>query len=312
MRSQSLSTRARATRRTARVMGLLTLSFFAVVVWQLQLLPLAWQVLQLRSDDARSRHAPLPLSDYRVDIEARPIEGIASNTSGLTYHTGTGTLFAVINRPPTVAEISTQGELLRLLPIDGLRDPEGIAHVQGNLFVIGEERENRLHWVRIGPSTTRVSVNGQPSLQLAMAPLKNQGIEGVSWDHAGQRLFVSQEIWPRKVWVIEGLATLARSDFQLSIREWRPAGGGMVPLGDYSSLTLHEPSGHLLLLSKLTGMVLAYAPDGSLAGTLPLWPGFRGLSRRVPQAEGIALAPGGEVYLVSEPNLFYRFSPGKR
>jgi uncharacterized protein YjiK len=32
-----------------------------------------------------------------------------------------------------------------------------------------------------------------------------------------------------------------------------------------------------------------------------------GLSRRVPQAEGLAVGPDGAIYVLSEPNLFYRF-----
>jgi len=296
-------------RRFVRLSGWLLLILAAVVVWQLQLLPLAWQLLRLQLLGPEPGTRSLALSSYRVGIEARPIAGIADNTSGLTYHPGSGTLFAAINRPPSVAEISTAGELLRLMPLDGVRDPEGIAHVQDDLFVVADERQNRLHWVRIGPGVLRLSAAGMPSLDLPPSPLRNQGIEGVSWDHAGQRLFVSQEIWPRKIWVVEGLPPLGQPDFRPSVNEWRPAGGGMPPVGDYSSVSLHEASGQLLVVSKLTGLVLAYAPDGSLAGTLPLWPGFRGLTQRVPQAEGIALDPAGTVYLVSEPNLFYRFDP---
>jgi len=312
MRSQTPRTRTQSPQGWIRLLGGLLLVMTAVVVWQLQVLPLAWQGLRLQTASESRRPTALPLSDYQVAIEAKPITGIADNTSGLTYHPASGNLFAAINRPPAVAEISTSGELIRLMPLDGVRDPEGIAHVQDDLFIIADERENRLHWIRIGPQATRLSVAGAPSLRLAMAPMDNQGIEGVSWDHVGQRLYVSQEIWPRKVWVVEGLATLSQPDFNLSIQEWRPAGGGMVPLGDYSSLTLHEASGHLLVLSKLAGMVLAYAPNGSLAGMLPLWPGFRGLTQRVPQAEGVALDSQGSLYLVSEPNLFYRFDRQQR
>jgi uncharacterized protein YjiK len=36
--------------------------------------------------------------------------------------------------------------------------------------------------------------------------------------------------------------------------------------------------------------------------------GRHGLQRSVPQAEGLASDEQGNLYLVSEPNLFYRFS----
>lgn len=311
MPTHASQARPRSIRRQfVRLAGGLLLTLAAVVVWQLQLLPLAWQLVGLQWRDAPPGRPALDLSSHRVGIEARPIAGIEDNASGLTYHPGSGNLFAAINRPASVAEISTAGELLRLMPLEGARDPEGIAHVQDDLFVVADERNNRLHWVRIGPQSERLVAEPIPGVALSPSPMRNQGIEGVSWDHVGQRLFVSQEIWPRKVWLIEGLNPQPRADLQPTIREWRPASGGMPPVGDYSSVSLHEASGQLLVVSKLTGMVLAYAPDGSLAGTLPLWPGFRGLRQRVPQAEGIALDPAGTVYLVSEPNLFYRFDPG--
>ena len=37
-----------------------------------------------------------------------------------------------------------------------------------------------------------------------------------------------------------------------------------------------------------------------------------GLKANVPQAEGIAVGSRGEIFLVSEPNLFYRFDPPGR
>src|SRR5690606_33062800 len=93
------------------------------------------------------------LADYRVTIEARPGAGLTRNLSGLTYSDATGTLFAVVNRPAAIAELSRDGRLLRRLLLPAGWDAEGIAHVEGDRFVIADEAGNLLHWVRLRGGT---------------------------------------------------------------------------------------------------------------------------------------------------------------
>ncbi len=76
---------------------------------------------------------------------------------------------------------------------------------------------------------------------------------------------------------------------------------------DLSSLQFDPGTGHLLALSDQSRLVLELDDDGKPISSLSLLRGQHGLSRSVPQAEGVAMDDQGRLYVVSEPNLFYRF-----
>ena len=127
-------------------------------------------------------------------------------------------------------------------------------------------------------------------------------------DGKDHRLFVVKEKLPLRVLVIRGLDVFnASTGFNIDISEWKSSSAASLFMSDLSSLTLHEPTGHLLLLSDESALVVEYAPDGQPISVLPLWRGFNGLQRKVPQPEGLAVGPDGALYVLSEPNLFYRF-----
>jgi len=289
---------------------LLTTGLF---VWYFKVPALGYYWLSTSLNAAQWQGSALWLPDYRVAIEGRPIQGLTRNASGLTFNTETGTLFTVINRPAQVAELTTDGRLLRVIPLDGAKDPEGITYVQGDTYVVADEHSHGLYWVQIRPDTARVSVAGQPSLRLSIDSVHNSSFEGVSWDSAQNRLFVVKEKLPLRVLVISGLdAFSASTGFNIDIAEWTSSSAAALFMSDLSSLTLHEPTGHLLLLSDESALVVEYAADGRPISMLPLWRGFHGLQRKVPQPEGLAVGPDGAIYVLSEPNLFYRFERSKR
>jgi len=76
---------------------------------------------------------------------------------------------------------------------------------------------------------------------------------------------------------------------------------------DLSSLTVHKETDHLLLLSHESHMRVEYNAGGQLLSLMGLQKGWSGLKDTVPQAEGLAVDAQRRLYIVSEPNLFYRF-----
>lgn len=277
-------------------------------LWLSGLAGLGMHLWNMRSSAAEWRDKGLWLPDYEVKIEALPIAGITDNLSGLTYNPDTGSLFAVINRPQAVVEITPEGKLLRTIPIDGARDPEGITHVAGDLFVLSDEGEQRLNWIEITPATSRLELAGTPQLTLDYGSYHNMGFEGVTWDDRTKRLFIAQEMWPVRVLVVEGLSqSLNGQGLNIRASEWKPQDRFGHFAADLSSLSVHDGTGNLLLLSHLTSALVEYAPDGRAVSVMPLWRGWNGLKATVPQAEGIATDDRGDIYLVSEPNLLYRF-----
>lgn len=256
--------------------------------------------------------ADLDLGDYTVATEARPIQGLGANVSGLTYSRATGTLFVAINRPPAIAELDLDGRLLRRLALPSAADPEGISHVEGDLFVVSDESDNSLHWVRVGAGDATPRPVAQMQLPLDFWHWHNLGLEGVSWDETRAELLVANEKWPRRVVAVRGLRlapTPSARDARLT--DWRTADADDMGGSDLSSLTTSPRSGNLLLLSDESARVTEYSRTGVALGTLDLRPGSHGLTQAVPQPEGLTLGPDGALYIVSEPNLFYRFLPRK-
>ncbi|MDR3352477.1 MAG: SdiA-regulated domain-containing protein [Zoogloeaceae bacterium] len=297
-------------RRWRRIL-LFALPVFLLVglAFFLKLPGLAWHWAGTLRQEEAWRHKGLWLPDYRATIDARPIEGVTRNASGLTYDDRTNTLYLAINKPAEIVELTPQGRVLRRIPVVGVEDLEGITHVRDEGFALIDERHQRIYWISIHPETAHIDVANADWLGLGILLNGNLGFEGISWNASQKRLLVAKEKFPLRVFQVEGLLSDKRPDtpINLQISEWRPEVGPEDFLRDLSSLSLHDRTGHLLVLSDESGLLAEYSAVGELISMMPLWRGWHGLARSIPQAEGVAVDARGTIYIVSEPNLFYRF-----
>jgi uncharacterized protein YjiK len=252
----------------------------------------------------------LGLADYRVVIEALPVEGVARDLSSLTFDPHRRTLFGVTNSDPHVVELTTDGRLLRKIPLDGLKDPEAIEYVAPGRYVVADERTQRLVEIGIDAETQRINAAAAPRLTIAIGGgTGNKGFEGLAHDPGTRRLFVGKERDPLRIYEVTGFAGQADGPPDIRVAD-RPARDRALFIRDLSGLHFDAASGHLLVLSHESRLVLELDDDGRPVGKLSLRGGEHGLARDVPQAEGLAIGDDGTLYVVSEPNLFYAFKRG--
>ncbi len=266
-----------------------------------------WFSLQqwLHADDWRQRS--LWLGDYQASIQGLPIAGLDDDLSALTYDPLRRSLFSVTNSNPHVIELGLDGRLLRSIPLHGFGDPEAIEYIAPGVFVISDEREQRLVKVHIDADTQTLHAADGQQLSLGIGRNGNKGFEGLAYDSQQHRLFVAKERNPTRIYQVSGFPHIdAGSPLAVHIAD-DAAHSGRLFLRDLSSLQYHAGSGHLLALSDESRLILELDVNGQPISSLSLRAGEHGLQQHVPQAEGVAMDEDGTLYLVSEPNLFYVF-----
>lgn len=248
------------------------------------------------------------LPEYQVRIDALPVAGVDNNLSGLTYDETRDQLWAVINGPEELLALSKDGELLARYPLNGFSDVEGVTYLGDNLLLLAEERDQALVVVEIPAQAGPLFREDYRALTIGIDLGGNQGFEGVGYDRARDRLFVVKEHSPRKLYEIRGLKASVQGNFNLQVIDRQTWIDHKVFATDFSSVHYDEQTGHLALLSDESQVMIELdAQDGKLISFRSLFSGFAGLQQSVPQGEGLTLDDQGNLYLVSEPNLFYRF-----
>ncbi|WP_339525227.1 SdiA-regulated domain-containing protein [Pseudomonas sp. EA_35y_Pfl2_R111] len=289
----------------------LALLLLGLVGQEYRLFERAWFNVQQWQHAGDGQQDSMRLSDYQVDLEAKVIEGLDNDVSALTFDPDRNSLFTVTNQNPQLIELSLDGELLRRIDLHGFGDAEAVEYISPGLYVISDERQHRLIKVRVDDATTKLHADQAQQFSLGIGLNGNKGFEGLAYDSVGQRLFVAKERDPMRIYEIHGFPQRdPQQPFAVHVVDDQKRDAGLF-VRDLSSLQFDERSGHLLALSDESRLVLELNIKGKPISSLSLLGGRNGLKRSVPQGEGIAMDNQGVLYLVSEPNLFYRFKkPG--
>ena len=247
------------------------------------------------------------LPEYQVRVDALPVASVANNLSGLTFDEHRNHLWAVVNNPEQLVALDRDGNFIAGYPLAGFKDVEGITYLGDNLLAVTEERSQSVVIVPVPDRPGALQRGDHASITLGIGAGENAGFEGVGYDRAGDRLFVVKEHSPRKLYEIKGIKATYNGQMNLEIIDREAWIEDKDMASDLASVHFDERTGHLVLLSDEAKMILELDGEGELVSFRSLWSGFAGLKDSVPQGEGMTFDAQGDLYLVSEPNLFYAF-----
>ena len=253
--------------------------------------------------------AATPLDSYVRSQGPLTLSGV-SNASGITWKSETDTFFIVANITHVLWEYSADFKTrLRTISLDnGSTDTEDVVYLGANRFAVVVE-DNEVYVVSIPDGATSANLaaaDGEHYVVSAPPATTNRGFEGVTFrpgvGAAGQ-FIVCQEGGvtgtPIRVLFFErrtSAGTSSYADGTLVVKEpWNALSKLGAVATDLAAVSFDVASSTLLVLSQESSRLLRVAPDtGDILDQ-------RALSGS-PQYEGVTLADGGRLVLVSEPN----------
>ncbi|MES2868890.1 MAG: SdiA-regulated domain-containing protein [Pseudomonadota bacterium] len=258
-----------------------------------------WVLERFESPTEQNESVWLP--DYTAVIDAKPLPGMEKDeASDLTYNPVSKTLFSVMGKNPFLVELTLEGDVLRKIPLVGWSNPEGLTVMENGLLAIVDEREHVLSIVKVDADTQSLNIADFPKYDLGPSKDQNKAFEAIAWDPRRQQLLLGEERPPALfVWKSDGSQSLTGNKQKVPSDE--------LDLRNLSALSVDPRTGHTLVLSADSHMLLELDELGEQVSFMTLLGGFNGLKNTIPRAEGVTIDEHGTLYMVSEPNLFYRF-----
>ena len=261
--------------------------------------------LRERFESPAERTASIWLPDYRVVIDGKLLPGMEKDeASDLSYDSQSKTLFSVMGKNPFLVELTLQGDVLRKMPLVGWSNPEGVTVLGNGLLAIVDEREHMLSIVKVDAATRELKRDDFPKYDLGPSQDQNKALEAIACDPRNQQLLLGEERPPALFnWKSDGSQTLNGDKQKLPNDE--------LDIRNLSALAVDPRTGHTLVLSADSHLLLELDEKGEQVSFMTLLGGFNGLKKTIPRAEGVTMDEQGTLYMVSEPNLFYRFEKQK-
>lgn len=245
----------------------------------------------------------LQLNDFELAAGPSSIEIIPDDLSGLTYNELTGTLFGVANGNTQIFELDGGGNHLRTIQLTGFNDTEGLVWLGGNEYFVVEERRGKIVKISIDENTENINYS-DTYIQLEGEWGDNFGIEGIAYDALTNSLYIVKEKQPKalyRVEIPENFPDTVAPDFPFDID------GNNFGCSDFSGLHFHK---NLLVLSHEAYVLVQTDMTGNEISRISLDNGGANgtLENGLIQAEGVTVDSEGNIYVVSEPNVFYKFA----
>ena len=261
--------------------------------------------LRERLETQAEQKASIWLPDYRAVIDGKRLPGMEKDeASDLSYNPQTKTLFSVMGKNPFLVELTLQGDVLRKMPLVGWSNPEGLTVMENGLMAIVDERQHMLSIVKVDADTRELNIADFPKYDLGPSKDQNKAFEAITWDARNQQLLLGEERPPALfTWKSDGSQTLKGDKQKLASDE--------LDIRNLSALAIDPRTQHTLVLSADSHLLLELDEKGEQVSFMTLLGGFNGLKNTIPRAEGVTMDEAGTLYMVSEPNLFYRFEKQK-
>lgn len=256
---------------------------------------------EISTDDA-IKNKSIWLPNYQLSHQTA-LPFVNNNLSGITYNPETNRLWVIVNSPQRLIELDTDFNATRTIELKNFTDTEAVAYAGNNRLVIADERDQSVVVANIGDSNSFDKLE-LPRLTVDTNGGGNKGFEGIAVDNSAGLIYVVRERDPMTLLTINGLLT---KNAGVTVTKDKLINAQDLHLDDLSGLHFDPSSGNLLFLSDESRALGEISLNGNRVSYLDLVKGFHGLNQDIPQAEGVTMGPQRSLFVVSEPNLIYRF-----